>query len=222
MPKTASSNVVILAKFIRPSLISEAWLARHDVIKPNAFVGNQLKTDELALFATSFVEIQAQPERLQLTFTGHGVHTYDELIPVAKKLVLALPEPGITAVGMNHNLIIAESEFVGRNLGDFIRDVTIPQPKLVAALGGSNSDTLWSTGLVRPWKDGGFLRIKFDPRINEDKSMTKPTSVGLACNFHFRLPGETVSQQRAADIIEFFAIAQKEADQMAVNIREIT
>jgi hypothetical protein len=101
MKELLSTNVVIVARDLNPSLFSQIWLDKHDIIKEEEFSDKSVFTPPIIQALTDDFQLLVIPERLQLTIINKQINDSELVMDKVGKIVQLIPHTPFTAIGSN-------------------------------------------------------------------------------------------------------------------------
>lgn len=104
--ENAFSAIVLTAKIFNPSIFSETWLVKNDVVNADELVGLKLFSPEVTQFQTSDVEVIVIPPKLQIRFGIHEKNDFSKPLKVASRTVELLPNTPYQALGVNFDFFL--------------------------------------------------------------------------------------------------------------------
>jgi len=105
MNEFIKNNIVIVAHNLNPSIFTQIWLVKNNIINENDFLSDSLFTSAVVSVNTNDLQLLVVPERIQLTFKNK--ETQEKLInEVLRKIVNLLPHTPYSAIGFNFELIL--------------------------------------------------------------------------------------------------------------------
>lgn len=203
----AGANVVVTARQFNPSILSQMWLARHEIIAQDAPTAGCLFSEAVVLVNNEQFNLLVVPPQLQLTPSANP-HDEAELIArVAGGIVGNLPETPYQAVGLNFQWFLWSDN---RSMNDITRalffEATRPTYRRFdsgdAKFGGYFSKDVF----------GCRLKLDVKPTMVE-KEGQKLERLLFAFNYHLDAAGEGA----ATTIVEHLGrwnAARQEADQI--------
>jgi hypothetical protein len=94
------ANVVIVAKQFNPSVFSQLWLVRNEIVKEDEFLEGCIFSDDISKIETSLFGLLVLPPQLQ--FLPRSPEGEAELIEAKLgKIIAALPHTPYVAIGFN-------------------------------------------------------------------------------------------------------------------------
>lgn len=188
MAEKALASIVIVAQTFNPSIFTETWLNKNDLISADKLVGARIFSPEVAQFGTSQMQILVIPQKLQITFPIlQGLEDFGAPIEFSKGIIKLLPHTPFKAVGLNFNYFYeqkSENEFNVYNrklLGD-------GDYKLLKEF--SSADAKFGRYFSKDYM-GFRLRLDIKPvKVEPDKK----EMLEFAFNFHHDLSEEDSSK----------------------------
>jgi hypothetical protein len=115
-----NENVVILANHFNPSIVSDHWLIKREIVVEGEISPNHVFTPAIVQFSTPRYELLLVEDRLQLGLRKDSNDTEKAGIArtVIGKFVETLPETPYTAIGINFDwqFSVSDPYAVGRKL----------------------------------------------------------------------------------------------------------
>lgn len=108
------SNVVVVANQFNPSIFSQVWLIKNDILSEDDFRQDCVFAPMLAQVHSQEFNLMVVPDQLQFAPRLHREKGGDLILAKVGKIVESLPHTPYVAVGLNFNwLIDPEDEGVG-------------------------------------------------------------------------------------------------------------
>lgn len=106
--ENAFSGIVLTAQSFNPSIFTETWLDRNDIIRADSLEGLRVFSPEIAQFQTEEVQVLVVPPKMQITFRIHEI-TGEFEIPrkIAIRTVELLPHTPYQALGLNFDFFVS-------------------------------------------------------------------------------------------------------------------
>jgi hypothetical protein len=106
--ENAFSVIVLTAQSFNPSIFTETWLDRNDIIRADSLEGLRVFSPEIAQFQTEEVKVLVIPPKMQITFRIHEI-TGEFEIPskIAIRTVELLPHTPYQALGLNFDFFVS-------------------------------------------------------------------------------------------------------------------
>jgi hypothetical protein len=191
MAENITSNSVVLAENLNPSIFKETWLVKEGVFKEKEIEKGSFFTPTAVNVLTPHVDLLVVPERLQLTFKTD--EKQDEiLMKTIGNIVEALPHTPYKAIGFNFNWV---AEPMDQN----------KFPKTLKEMFLSDKNPLRNTFNTEDARFGMYvskdelemrLRLNIKPIIGSDEKKGK-----AALSFHFNFNKDISNSEKAVDII---------------------
>lgn len=113
MIENVLDGIVLTAHTFNPSIFTETWLQKNEVLDASKFVGVRVFSPEVAQFQTAEVQVVVVPPQLQITFSDKAA---DVELPrfIARRVVELLPHTPYQALGLNFTYFVsppAETDF---------------------------------------------------------------------------------------------------------------
>jgi hypothetical protein len=177
----AEAVIVVVAQVLNPSIFTETWLVKHDIVSADAFVGLRVFSAEMAQFQTKESQVLVIPARLQITvdLTKSDVD-FAFPLKIALRSIQLLPQTPYQALGMNFNYFVTPP--AGEDLPSYSRnlfgDGTGP---LIRAF--ASKDAKFGRYFSQDY-ESGRLKLDIKPVIAgpEHKDLLQ-----FAFNFHYEL-----------------------------------
>jgi len=192
--ENALDGIVLTAQSFNPSIFTETWLQKNDVVDASKLVGLRVFAAEVAQFQTAEVHVVVVPPQLQITFSDKAA---DVEVPrsIATRVVELLPHTPYLALGINFSYFVSqpvEQEFVAY-------DRALLGTGEYALLGEfSAADARFGRYFS---KDLGSARLRLD--IKPVKATPKNVDMlQFEFNFHHDLAGIDQSE-RAKSLVKF-------------------
>ena len=114
MIENVLDGIVLTAQSFNPSIFTETWLQKNDLLDTTKLVGMRLFSAQVAQFQTEDVHVVVVPPQMQITFPDKAA---DVGVPrsFAIRVVELLPHTPYQALGINFDYFVsppAEQEFV--------------------------------------------------------------------------------------------------------------
>lgn len=109
--ENAVGGIILTAQAFNPSIFSETWLAKNEILSSEAFEGGRVCSPEVAQFQTSAVAVMVIPPKMQITF-GLEDHEPEASQPlhIAARTIELLPHTPFTALGINFDFFVSPPE----------------------------------------------------------------------------------------------------------------
>jgi hypothetical protein len=106
--ENAFSGIVLTAQSFNPSIFTETWLDRNDIIRADSLEGLRVFSPEIAQFQTEEVQVLVVPPKMQITFRIHEI-TGEFEIPrkIAIRTVELLLHTPYQALGLNFDFFVS-------------------------------------------------------------------------------------------------------------------
>jgi len=106
--ENAFSGIVLTAQSFNPSIFTETWLDRNDIIRADSLEGLRVFSPEIAQFQTKEAQVLVIPPKTQITFRIHEI-TGEFEIPrkIAIRTVELLPHTPYQALGLNFDFFVS-------------------------------------------------------------------------------------------------------------------
>jgi hypothetical protein len=175
-----SQNAVIVARQFNPTVVSDRWLFRHDIVRDEEMSDGSFFTPPAARIATTLFDLLALNDRLQLT--PKPDHR-DVAIERVVAIVSLLRHTPYAAVGVNLHWLVemspdAVADYSRRTF--FVADTPFGNAvQGEAALFG---------GLVFMSALGGRVRVDVRPTSALDDIEITETGLLARVNYHFEVP----------------------------------
>lgn len=109
--ENAFAGIVITAQSFNPSIFTETWLDRNDVLSAESLEGMRIFSPDVAQFQTSKVRVQIIPPKMQVSFRIHGDSgDFDVQRKIAIRTVELLPHTPYQALGLNFDFYVLPPE----------------------------------------------------------------------------------------------------------------
>ena len=120
--KNEFSTIVITAQTFNPSIFTETWLIKNDIIHEKAFEGTRVFSPEVAQFQTSELQVLVIPPKMQIVFSVREGDSDAELPKkIAIRTVELLPQTSYQALGLNFDFLVAHTS--GQDFNSYNRDL---------------------------------------------------------------------------------------------------
>lgn len=108
MIENAFSGIVLTAQSFNPSIFTETWLDRNDIIRADSLEGLRIFSPEITQFQTKEAQVLVTPPKMQITFRIHEIIGEFE-IPrkIAIRTVELLPHTPYQALGLNFDFFVS-------------------------------------------------------------------------------------------------------------------
>jgi len=188
-----SADVVIVARNLNPSIFSQLWLVREEIVGEEDFAENCIYSPMLTQVFTPYFQLLVLPEKLQIALTDKSIDDPKLVIDKVISIIRKLPHTPYTAIGANFHWMVAPDapeDFIG-----FMRDLFVkPGTPLYDKFSESNA----RFGAYMS-KDIFGARLKLDIKpihpIREEKSAGVAESLRFNFNYHLDLEyGEHIDQ----------------------------
>jgi len=83
MIEKSLSGIVLTANVFNPSIFTETWLVKHELVADDALTGARVFTQEFAQFKTSEMEVFVIPPKMQIVFTIGDSAVSDSILKFA-------------------------------------------------------------------------------------------------------------------------------------------
>ena len=101
MKELTVSNIVVVADKFNPSLFSQVWLDKYEILTEKEYKGDQIYTPVFAQAQSDTFSLQVWPERLQFAYKGDEEDATDLICSKVGKIVELLPHTPYKALGIN-------------------------------------------------------------------------------------------------------------------------
>ena len=109
MVENAIGGIILTAQTFNPSIFTETWMARNNVVKPESLVGPRICSPEVAQFQTNDIQVMVVPPKMQILFPMQGVSdAFDLPRKIAVRTVELLPHTPYQALGFNFEYFVAQ------------------------------------------------------------------------------------------------------------------
>lgn len=198
MIENESASIVIIAQLFNPSILTEAWINKYDIIELPKLEGVRIFSPNVVQFQTSEVGVQVTPQKMQIVFNTHNPKE-DILIhkDIAIKTVNLLPHTPFQSLGLNFDFFIIEPP------GEIFNEYN----KKLLGSGDSKLSQEFSSSDVKYGryfsKNHGDARLKLNivpvQRIDDKKDLIK-----FSFNFHHDITNYEVDK-RCARLVELIS-----------------
>jgi len=212
--KCIGSNVVIAAKQFNPSILSQLWLVKHQIIAENEFEPNLVITDVMVQVATKQFQLIAVPEQFQFAPAADEANAASLIQDKIGKIVSNLSHTPYTGIGMNFlwHLIPEEEVIPALTRKIFFRENIDPFKSFDTAdahFGGYMSKNIF----------GGRLKLDIRPVKSLEKSIENGKSfLMFAFNFHRDIKGDENPVASINEFLTHWNDAQSEAERIIKSI----
>jgi len=196
--KLVSSNVVIVATNLNPSIFSQLWLVNNGILSAKDFEENRK-----AVFTPVAMSVSAQefefmvvPERLQISFSRKPEGDENLLTKTIGKIVELLPHTPYNAIGFNFGWLLKPTN--PERFGQVTRELFLPQNSPLSAF-FSEPDCRYGVYLSKNVRMGR-LRLEIKPNILHSSDRTRQEEF-LRLSFNFNL--DLVGDNKVRDILNF-------------------
>jgi len=110
MIEKSLSGIVLTANVFNPSIFTETWLVKNNLVPDDALTGPRIFTQEFAQFQTSEMQVLVIPPKMQIVFTIGDNGKSDSIIEFAARVVDLLPQTPYQALGLNFDYFVAPPE----------------------------------------------------------------------------------------------------------------
>jgi hypothetical protein len=197
-----SLNVVVTAAQLNPAIVSETWLAAHNVMAAGDFVGTRMCTGVFSTAENNVFSLVVIAERLQ--FVSKNLEQgCQPLVQACTNFVNALPETPYTAVGLNYGWTVIPP--AGSNAVDLSRALFLHSGSFCDAVAGN--DAVWGVSVVRA-AFGGICRMGVNPRYADPHLRGQPDT--LIAEFNYNFPVE--NDNRVGQVLAALGQAQATMD----------
>ena len=191
----AHAAIVLAAQTYNPSIFTETWLARNDILDPGTLVGVRVFSPEIAQFQTSTLQVLVIPPKMQITFGIDGDVDGSELAQgIATRTVELLPQTPYQALGLNFEFFVAPPN--GQGFDNYTR-VLFGDGDNGILREFSAPDAMFGRYFS---KDYGQARLKLDIKPVQAGPENKDL-VRLSFNFHYEV-SQLSPEERARQIPE--------------------
>ncbi|MEE9614377.1 MAG: hypothetical protein V3W31_05410 [Thermodesulfobacteriota bacterium] len=107
MIENAFSGIVLTAQSFNPSIFTETWLDKNDIISADSIEGTRVFSQVVAQFQAKEVRVLVTPPSMQISFGIHKVEGEFEVpcrIPI--RTIELLPETPYQALGLNFDFYV--------------------------------------------------------------------------------------------------------------------
>jgi len=189
-----TENAVVVAHQFNPSIVTQMWLVRHEIINENEF-------GEACVFTPAFVQVRSSsfhltilPERLHFRPLCSDDEAADLVRDKVGSLVGLLPQTPYSAVGLNFTWLIVPEDGNTRSL---LRELFFKNNNPIDQE-FDTEDALFG-GYYSRSELGGRLKLDVKP-VNVESPQLSEQRIQIAFNFH-----RDVEENAAHDIQEFVA-----------------
>lgn len=113
MQEPNSSNVVVAAQQFNPSVVSQLWLVRNEIVGPEDFLSGSVFADEFVNVNTKEFHLLVTPPQLQFATEISVPNQTDLIVKKLGLIVETLPHTPYKAAGLNFGWLLS-SEDTGR------------------------------------------------------------------------------------------------------------
>jgi len=186
-----NEDIVIVAKSFNPTIFSQLWLVRENIVSEAAFAGEHLFSPIMVNFSTNDFQMLIVPDRLQLTFSENATDKPEIIRQVPEAIVKKLSHTPFVAVGFNFRLV-----FTPNNKEKYVELAKY----FIVADANPISDFFDSSDARFGFyysKDFMNMRLKLDikPTSRIDQAGVKNELLSLNFNFHKDLDSEDKGAQ---------------------------
>jgi hypothetical protein len=207
------ASVVVIAHQFNPSLMSEVWLTRHDLLRTEDREPGCVFTDALVNVRSAKYNLLLTPDQLQFAPLVDAAEQRDLVLNEVGRIVDLLPHVPYHAVGLNfvwgYDPAPAEISAATRRLffgegRSFFRHFDTPDAQFGSYL---SKDTL---GCRLKLDIKPVIRASIDPR-----NVHVGPAVHLAFNFHLDVLADTNPPARIRELLGQWNEARAEAERIA-------
>lgn len=205
--ESAGSNVVVTARQFNPSILSQMWLVRHEIIAQDCSTEGCLFSDAVVLVNTKQFNLLVLPPQLQFTVASGESNESAVIAKVVGGIVRNLPETPYHAVGLNFQWFLWSEE---RSINEITRELFFDFARPIHRRFDS-SDALYGGYFS---KDILGCRLKLDVKpTTVEKDGEKLDRLLFAFNYHLNLSGEGAATTIDKHLVQWNA-ARHEAEQI--------
>lgn len=109
--ENVSSGIILTARSFNPSIFTETWLARNEIIAPDSLEGVRIFSSQVVQFQTKEVQVLVVPTRVQILFSIKEI-TGEFEVPrkIAVRIVELLPQTPYQSLGLNFDFFVSSSD----------------------------------------------------------------------------------------------------------------
>ena len=180
----ASSNVVVAAHHFNPSILSQIWLVRNDIVGEDQFGRGCLFSDQVTRVESDEFSLLVVLPQMQFVPKVEVEKQQELLVSKAGAIVRALPHTPYSAVGINFVWHVEESD---RDLASFTRSLFFDPGKQLYQEFNSEDARFGAYFSM----DALGCRMKLDVKpVREQSEDQAREFIQFAFNFHLDLPRE--------------------------------
>jgi len=205
-----SENIVVIASKFNPSIVTERWLERHEVLLPEDEVAR-------AVCLPVFAQIQAASFSLVVTddkliFTWPDQHGgLPRAIDQVTRIVQALPETPYSGAGVN---FLWATRNIAGGISDYSRRMFGPNDGPLAqhfASPDAKFGSYMSVGL-------GNCRLRLDIKpVTEVRDGEASEAINLSFNYHFNAPSDN-PRDAIVDFLERAHIFREHSEMVIASL----
>lgn len=111
MIENAFAGIVIVAQSFNPTIFTETWLDKNDVISADSLDGERSFTQGAAQFQSKDISVLVVPAKMEISFRIHEV-SGDLEIPrkIPRRTIELLPHTPFSAIGLNFDFFVLQPQ----------------------------------------------------------------------------------------------------------------
>lgn len=105
------AGIVLTAQSFNPTIFTETWLNKNNIVKAESLEGDYISTTEVAQFQTKEIQVLVMPPRMQITFNITRAMEDSELpFKIAKDTLRLLQHTPYQSLGLNFDFHLSFPE----------------------------------------------------------------------------------------------------------------